>query len=226
MKFALVYSGPLSSNANPAKKWDIRNRIAPQMQRLWEISPTLQIVKRQSIIPDGQGYMQTEWHHTQDPHGLKQEVWRAGSPAMAPEGKIVFGEKPEKSINLCQPIEVGGRSFIPLVRDSLALKCSLKIAYFKRDEPGKIIQSGDLDNRLKTLFDALSVPDDQQIINDGSSDPIFCLMENDRQITGVTIESHQLLAPMSNDDKDVHMTIEVDVRVTQSRRYNQAFLGD
>jgi hypothetical protein len=35
----------------------------------------------------------------------------------------------------------------------------LKITLLRPEEPGAIIlQSGDIDNRLKTLFDALSVP--------------------------------------------------------------------
>jgi hypothetical protein len=34
----------------------------------------------------------------------------------------------------------------------------LNILFLRADIPGKVVQSGDIDNRLKTLFDALRMP--------------------------------------------------------------------
>jgi len=57
---------------------------------------------------------------------------------------------------LCDPLEVSGKKFLPLVRQSLSLVCKLDILFLRKEEPGGIItQSGDIDNRLKTLFDGI-----------------------------------------------------------------------
>jgi hypothetical protein len=51
-----------------------------------------------------------------------------------------------------------GYDFVPLVSSELRLVCTLDILLLRREEPGGVIQGGgDLDNRLKTLFDALCV---------------------------------------------------------------------
>lgn len=84
-----------------------------------------------------------------------------------------------------------------------------------------------MDNRLKTLFDALAIPNEQQIVDDPTfTGPVYCLMEDDRLIAKIEVDTHQLLARPNATQHDVHLVIEVDVRVTNSRLYNQAFLGD
>jgi hypothetical protein len=132
------------------------------------------------------------------------------------------------AIDLCQPIERGGRQFLPLIRDTFALNCGLKILFLRKEEPGRVYQGGDLDNRLKTLFDALSVPNQDQIVADGGEPdaPIYCLLEDDRLITKVEIDTHQLLSAADASRHEVHLVVEIDVRVAQSRTYNQTFLGD
>jgi hypothetical protein len=53
---------------------------------------------------------------------------------------------------------------------------------------------GDLDNRLKTLLDALSVPNQDQVIPDPTiDDPIHCLLEDDSLVSGLEIETRRLL---------------------------------
>jgi hypothetical protein len=44
--------------------------------------------------------------------------------------------------------------------------CSLSILFLRHEPQGGIIQSGDLDNRINTLFDALRIPDELQIPDD------------------------------------------------------------
>ncbi len=106
-----------------------------------------------------------------------------------------------------------GLSFFPLVRERTALKCALKIAFLRTEEPGRIYQGGDIDNRLKTLLDALSVPQhDEQVV--GNLSPIYCLLEDDSLITRLEIQTHRLLGKPNATKHDVHLLIEVDVRVT------------
>jgi hypothetical protein len=87
-----------------------------------------------------------------------------------------------------------------------------------------------MDNRLKTLFDALSVPvNEQQVIKDDDDNdgaPMHCLLEDDSLIRGLSVETHRLLARPDASDHEVVLVIEVDIRVAQARPYNQLFLGD
>jgi hypothetical protein len=87
-----------------------------------------------------------------------------------------------------------------------------------------------LDNRLKTLFDALQVPNPDQMTGAPSIEeipnPIYCLLEDDKLITGFEIESHQLLSRPPRSKNDVSIVLHVDVRVVRPRIYNHMFLGD
>lgn len=97
-------------------------------------------------------------------------------------------------VDLCSKIEVGGRKFLPLVRDALALRCGLKVLFLRKENPGRVYQGGDMDNRLKTLFDSLSIPNADQIVDDPDlEEPIYCLLEDDRLISGLSVETDRLL---------------------------------
>jgi hypothetical protein len=78
---------------------------------------------------------------------------------------------------------VGNYQFVPLVREQLSLLCSLDILFLRPDVPGKAIQSsGDIDNRLKTLFDALRMPQNDTELGPYASpgegeEPFYCLLE-------------------------------------------------
>ena len=61
-----------------------------------------------------------------------------------------------------------GYRFVPLVRDEIALLCSLDILFLRRHEPGCVIQAGDIDNRIKTLIDALRAPNSPNELVDGT----------------------------------------------------------
>ena len=109
---------------------------------------------------------------------------------------------------------------MPLVRESLSLHCGLKIIYLRKEDIGNLVyQGGDVDNRIKTLFDALSVPNEDQIIDDpNTDDPIYCLLEDDRLISGFSIETQRLLSNPNASTHDVRLVIEVDVRSQPSSR--------
>jgi hypothetical protein len=101
---------------------------------------------------------------------------------------------------LAQRYKRGNYCFVPLVREELALLCSLEILFLRPDLPGNLIKSADLDSRLKTLFDALTVPIDTgqlgkyQDPGDGE-DPFYCLLEDDKLISHVAVETDRLLEP-------------------------------
>jgi len=81
----------------------------------------------------------------------------------------------------------------------MGLVCRLDILFLRRSPPGEIVKhGGDLDNRLKTLFDALRVPDSigDNWQPEGSETPLFfCLLKDDALITEVNVSTDMLLEP-------------------------------
>ncbi len=91
-----------------------------------------------------------------------------------------------------------GYRFIPLVTEELALLCGVHILFLRPDKPGELIKSGDIDNRLKTIFDALRMPSDKNELGGydvpgPDEDPFYCLLQDDRLITQVGVETDILL---------------------------------
>ena len=93
-------------------------------------------------------------------------------------------------------------NFVPLVTEEIALYCELDILFLRFGLPGGLVKpSGDIDNRMKTLFDALSKPDDGAQIppkhKDPSDDehPFYCLLQNDKLVTKLSVETDTLLKP-------------------------------
>jgi hypothetical protein len=76
------------------------------------------------------------------------------------------------------------------------LHCHLGILFLRPGLPGKLVSQGrDIDNRIKTLFDALRVPGPGEL---AEPDPPWqgvtcCLLEDDSLISGFGVEADQLL---------------------------------
>jgi len=112
-----------------------------------------------------------------------------------------------------------GFHFVPLVSKEFNLVCHLQIALLRKEEPGNVLQTGgDIDNRLKTLFDSLSVPAHENQIQNlapaAGEDPFYCLLEDDSLVSGVEINTERLLEPLAN-PQDVRLTITAIVRPTK-----------
>jgi hypothetical protein len=60
-----------------------------------------------------------------------------------------------------------GFRFVPLVNEHMGhVTCSLDILFLRRDHPGGLVSNtGDIDNRIKVLFDALRMPGDCQEVD-------------------------------------------------------------
>ena len=86
----------------------------------------------------------------------------------------------------------------------------LSLMIYRSGSPGSVFNDKfDIDNRLKTLFDALHPPqaDVALPVIPSDPDPVVCLLTDDSQITALDISTHQLLAP-ANDD-EVVLVLEV-----------------
>ena len=113
---------------------------------------------------------------------------------------------------------VGMHHFAPLVTEKLDLICGLAITMLRPEEPGGLISGGDIDNRLKTLFDALSMPPHpNQIPPEAearpSTDPLLCLLKDDNLISSVSVQCDRLLDPST--PAEVILVIRVSVRATR-----------
>ena len=118
-------------------------------------------------------------------------------------------------------------NFASVVNSKNNLVAELDILVLDPEEPGAVItQGGDIDNRLKTLFDALSIPRKNQIPDDDApahdEDPFHCLLEDDNLITGVRVTVDRLLGE-SEGSSDVAVVICVDVRCTRLTMENLGF---
>ena len=95
------------------------------------------------------------------------------------------------------------------------MECQLRIDWHRHDPPGTILSpSGDIDNRLKTLFDALRMPQNaSEIPEDAAHDGVFfCLLEDDSLITKLSVDTSQILGQGQFGPNDVELTLHVMVR--------------
>jgi hypothetical protein len=118
---------------------------------------------------------------------------------------------------------------LPLVRNSIGLVCSLDILFLRQQERGSVItRSGDLDNRIKVLFDGLQMPQNEaeRKGQDITDRPFHCLLENDALITSFAVRSDRLLA--RQEDKPSHAVLVIDVTVSHTKGSWAAmrFVGD
>lgn len=155
----------------------------------------------------------------QDFHRQLQEVWEH-FPLLG--GKRRLDSLPERTSG--QPFHawykqrVRGFAFVPLVITgaNLRLACALKIKLLSRDVGSIITNNGDLDNRMKVLFDALTVPQFSQLPDDAKptddQNPFLCLLGDDKLITNLTVDTGKLHRPAAADDRRNHA--EVDITVT------------
>jgi hypothetical protein len=99
--------------------------------------------------------------------------------------------------------QLGAYTFVPLVGDRVSLVAELEITMLRPQAPGAIIAlGGDIDNRIKTLLDALRMPRDPKEIpkTTGPSPdevPFFCLLEDDSLVTRLSVATDRLLEPVA-----------------------------
>jgi len=118
-------------------------------------------------------------------------------------------------------VALGGFRFVPIIHRPHELACALDILFLRREKPGAIIHhGGDLDNRLKTLFDALRMPHDASELADiapaSPNERMYCLLDDDSLITRVSVSTQQLLEPI---DTEHPSTVELLIHVTVQSTY-------
>lgn len=122
----------------------------------------------------------------------------------------------------------GSTVFAPLVTDRLCLQCALDVTFLRQQAPGQLIgEGGDIDNRLKTLLDALSVPpmaQQAEFRSPPTSEPVFCLLQDDSLVTKLAVETDRLLRPTSGEN-DMVAIIKVKVGASRLTFSNIGLVG-
>lgn len=164
-------------------------------------------------------------------HPQLKELWRT-HPALDGYANLVSrksGEEEDSSDALFLT-EIQGNDFATLVHPRYMLYAELDILMLRPEAPGAVIsQAGDIDNQLKTLFDALRRPTDQSEVPSSWSPtvdetPLYCLLEDDKLITKVSVETDRLLIPDAN-SKEVQLTIRVTMKGFTATWGNLGMIG-
>lgn len=97
-----------------------------------------------------------------------------------------------------------GFLFTPLVSSRAHFIATLDILLLRPEAPGNVLsQSGDLDNRVKTLLDALKMPHERNALPVGTKpgpgeELFYCLLQDDSLVTGMTVRTDRLLEPVAD----------------------------
>ena len=222
MQFRLLYSGQLlgASRNSPraSHKHDIRRTFHPQLKRLWETNSGLRtlcvehsgpfLMKHQSDTALMES-IRTEFTSYEE-----SQEWRRRL------GLRYFADNWDR----------GGSGFIPLVTEDIAVRCAIDILFLRPEKPGVLIQSGDLDNRIKTIFDALRLPNNADEcggdLPSGDENPMYCLLEDDKLISDVRVNADQLLyLPNATemDKNDVFLVVDVKVQPIFPNKWSALF---
>jgi len=153
--------------------------------------------------------------------------------------KLLWEQEPLSSVRDLLQVDPTGKktsviirrnkyNFAPLIGTILRTYAEVQIALLRPGPPGSILASGgDIDNRLKTLFDSLKVPEANALPADAlpqsEEDPFFCLLEDDKLIQAVSVSTDQLLEP-SLGPIDVVILLHVKTRVSGLSWVNSVFV--
>ena len=185
MEFRLLYEGELQSSGNkssPAKKHAIRRKFHLQLRRQWVVHEPLRAYAKSLGVHDHRS--RGIFH---DPDWPEDEQLEAGISSIAREWARV------------------GYDFVPLVTPKHFVRCSLDILLLRPEETQYIFKQGDVDGQLKTIFDALKLPDN--LTETGGvgpredETPFYCLLSDDKLISEVRVTADQLL--LLPDQKEV-----------------------
>lgn len=116
--------------------------------------------------------------------------------------------------------EVRGIRFVPLVTRWRYLRCELAVRLHRYEGDlhtgGVLYHGGDIDNKAKSLIDALRMPMGARDLptNAEHRRPVFyCVLEDDRLVTKLTLESRNRLGPRPRGRAMTTLDVDVDLRI-------------
>lgn len=122
--------------------------------------------------------------------------------------------------------EIDEKKYWFLICECLSTSVDLNLTLLVPHQTHAIVSGGDVDNRIKTLFDGLRIPQiENEIPNNDSfdySEGMFCLLEDDKLINNIQIQMFQDHAPI--DDKSCRVLIKVNTRINGAKWGNLNFI--
>jgi hypothetical protein len=145
-----------------------------------------------------------------------------------------WSDEDSNGMMMVQYFQHDGFKWLPIVTEQNGLICALDILMLREGRPGKVPY--DLDNRVKTIFDALRKA--KGVFELGAStsagvqvpsvdeDTFFVLLEDDNLITQASVTTDTLLEPVPNTTPDdaVRLIITVTVRPYHAHLENSDFV--
>jgi hypothetical protein len=200
MQFHLVYAGNLLKSGRSGHVWEkhqVRRYLHPQLKKLWETNPLLSFYAEPSHF---------------DRHG---------------RNVVVEHHKQTQVENIAKHFE----GYVPLVMADFGMVCELEILFLRAEPPGNVLQrggcgGGDLDNRMKVLFDGLCMPERGQVKlrteDTPDPSPMYVLVEDDSLITSLKVTADRFLAAASDadpsDPAEACVIVSVKVKVADPTR--------
>jgi hypothetical protein len=189
MQFTLTYAGPVLSSGNNTKRGGHKHELRRAFHQ--QLRRVWQIFPKLGQV--GAPGLVDEWVHYD------------GIPTLASYRAALFGAY--------------GYKFVPLVTPDDGVFTSLEMLLLRPEVHGTLVQSGDLDGRLKSIMDALRVPQSEDEVSHAGPPaadevPFFCLLQDDSLISKLTIATDTLLEPVSGgyDVNHARLVISVDIR--------------
>jgi hypothetical protein len=153
-------------------------------------------------------------------HNQLKELWKL--PQLAEFQDALRVPEPDVVERRTLLRRVGQYHFAPLVGSYFHLVACLEVVMLRPEPEGRIFQrSGDIDNRLKTLLDALKVPNEPAALPDNlappspDETPFFCMLEDDSFITNVDIRTAHWLEPEVQDSDSVVLLLRIRTKPTR-----------
>lgn len=200
MRFSLHYRGALKANGSPTDKHALRLALHPQLKRVAEsrkIADRYLSAKRDSRPGKAREAATSSiagWRFVSLMVQLEQHQFDVVSHDVRHWIQAFSEEEPTVDLN---------------------------ITMFRPGAPGQIMDSGgDIDNRLKTLFDALQPPNSgltKLCERTGTDpDPVICLLADDAQIASLRVDTRTLYD--YSDPTEVLLVIDIDANASSLLR--------
>jgi hypothetical protein len=204
VKFTLHYQGDLHADAGSKEKHRLRETFNPQLAEFCTTEPLLAKIIRSSPNPFHAFHVAGgRIESPPDHHAMHVMAWVNG---------------------------LDNYWFVPLVTRHNGLGCRVDIKFMRPGKPGSVISSGgDLDSRIKTLFDGLRMPHAATEAAGAesrvgrASEFFYCLLEDDSLITDMSIKTETLLLPQSRGQSEAKLDIGVTVHLITPTALNSDY---
>lgn len=205
MEFRLTYEGPLLAETANRKLIPARATQKHDIRKRFHS----QLKRAWEVMPQ-----------------LNGSPYRGARTILAVQSEIL----PHTREALAERFARGAFNFVPMATRDMELLCALDILFLRNDPPGQVYHAGDIDNRVKTLLDALRLPSDlgelgSHTAPDEDERPFFVLLEDDSLITKLSVETDTLLEPIgeADDPSDARVIITVKIWPYMVYPENRAF---